>query len=240
MGSGQRRIDDGQAGPDETSNVVRIPRDWFGPKDELVPFGPRADESATARVLADAPPLDPNSFWGEDAGSVQDVLEAPDAPTAKPNRWRRRELVAGLAVAVIALLGLAAWLLEGSPEPRALPKVASMAGHEPRPVLPLQLAKISAARITERQARARDHERTRSKPRTKPPSQASEVVYRFSQGGSTTGASDLTPGRSAAATTPPPTSAGQSTAASTASATQSSQPTFGPGGVLGPMSSPDG
>lgn len=68
-------------GPDEAGKVVRIPRDWFGPTDQLVPFGPRAteaDENAGIGSHATvAAPLDPNSFWDESSSSIQDVVEAP-------------------------------------------------------------------------------------------------------------------------------------------------------------------
>lgn len=50
-------------------NVVRLPRDWLGPRDELIPFGPSSDKSA-------APPT-ADDFWGEGSALVQDALSAP-------------------------------------------------------------------------------------------------------------------------------------------------------------------
>ena len=32
----------GEAEPQSQADVVRLPRDWLGPRENLVPFGPRA------------------------------------------------------------------------------------------------------------------------------------------------------------------------------------------------------
>ncbi len=53
-------------------NVVRLPRDWLGPRDELVPFGPRA------RTPADDRPTSAADFWGEQSAAIHDALQAPD------------------------------------------------------------------------------------------------------------------------------------------------------------------
>lgn len=53
---------------------MRFPREWFGPTDELVPFGPSARTRSQQRV--DAPP----DFWGEDSAMLQDVIEGPRQP----------------------------------------------------------------------------------------------------------------------------------------------------------------
>jgi hypothetical protein len=53
------------------SNVVRIPRDWFGPREELVPFGPSDPEDPPPPVRAD-------DFWGEDSASIQNAMRAPE------------------------------------------------------------------------------------------------------------------------------------------------------------------
>ena len=48
-------------------NVVRFPRDWIGPLEELVPFGPAADraERLSAGAVTSAPALSADAFWGE-------------------------------------------------------------------------------------------------------------------------------------------------------------------------------
>ncbi len=56
-------------------NVVRFPREWVGPLEELVPLGPGAgggpdDGSASGDVVR-------ADFWGEDSADVQFAVEAP-------------------------------------------------------------------------------------------------------------------------------------------------------------------
>lgn len=64
-------------GPDRTAeNVVRLPRDWLGPRDELVPMGSRAPTRQEPDDDAARPPA-ADSFWGEDSGSVQSAMQAP-------------------------------------------------------------------------------------------------------------------------------------------------------------------
>lgn len=76
MKSGGTEGDSPERRAEETGKVVRIPRDWFGPTDELVPFGPRALEDAN-EPQPRVEPLDPNSFWDESSNSIQDAVEAP-------------------------------------------------------------------------------------------------------------------------------------------------------------------
>lgn len=52
------------------SNVVRLPRDWLGPREELIPFGPRASESPAAPS--------PSDFWGEHSADMHHALQGPD------------------------------------------------------------------------------------------------------------------------------------------------------------------
>lgn len=62
--------------PLQSGNVVRLPRDWLGPREELVPFGPATD----------APPEPPSaqSFWTADAASLHAALNAQPVPPAAP------------------------------------------------------------------------------------------------------------------------------------------------------------
>jgi hypothetical protein len=78
---------------DGTDNVVRFPRNWIGPLEDLVPFGPAADRAAGADALRlaadpqaapDAPALSADAFWGEDAGSIHAVLQPPRAGPGAP------------------------------------------------------------------------------------------------------------------------------------------------------------
>lgn len=109
--------------------MLQFTRDWIGPREQLVPFGARATETAERRPRSDLafdaePALPPcaEDFWGEDSAAVQDALQAPAAaeplPTLtkavsrRPHRRRKRPRVrvmwaigAGLtALGVIALV----------------------------------------------------------------------------------------------------------------------------------------
>ncbi|MEA2159666.1 MAG: hypothetical protein QOD66_2046 [Solirubrobacteraceae bacterium] len=53
---------------------MRLPRDWLGPREELVPFGPSAD--------AAAPPPSASDFWGEQSAALQHALQGPEPDSA--------------------------------------------------------------------------------------------------------------------------------------------------------------
>jgi hypothetical protein len=81
MDSRETTHEDGDGGA--TENVVRLPRDWLGPRDELVPIGPRARAAQppdTASV--ESLPPDAASFWGEDSGALHSPMAAPVDPRA--------------------------------------------------------------------------------------------------------------------------------------------------------------
>jgi hypothetical protein len=82
-----RRTEDGGGGDQTESNVVRLPREWIGPIEELVPFGPSARSSKTSLASVagdDLIPPGPDDFWSEDSAAVQDALQAPSA-ARRPN-----------------------------------------------------------------------------------------------------------------------------------------------------------
>jgi hypothetical protein len=74
---------------EHTDNVVRFPKNWVGPTDELVPIGPRARarEASEASSQPDAPgplPADDaeqipaaGDFWGEGAAALHHAIRAP-------------------------------------------------------------------------------------------------------------------------------------------------------------------
>jgi hypothetical protein len=92
--------DNSQGKGEDAGNVVRLPRDWLGPREELIPFGPaarRAEEAATraaaeAEVLELTPrpqlaePLDctQDDFWGGDLQAIPKPVigPRPDEPDA--------------------------------------------------------------------------------------------------------------------------------------------------------------
>ncbi len=76
----QSRAGDRELSSDE--NVVRLPRDWLGPRDELVPIGPASRARARAAGLLDDDPLDDlpptaHDFWGEDSAALHDAIQGP-------------------------------------------------------------------------------------------------------------------------------------------------------------------
>jgi hypothetical protein len=83
-------------GDTEEENVIRLPRDWVGPPEELVPIGSRAraregrpaEDSARDDVIPDA-----GDFWGESAAAVHHVMSAPtETLTAGRPRLRRERI----------------------------------------------------------------------------------------------------------------------------------------------------
>lgn len=83
---GRQPRDDGSEGLSD-ANVVRFPRDWFGPREELIPFGssaetPNGDDAGPAGL-----PPTADDFWGESSSSIQNALRAPapDPDAAGPS-----------------------------------------------------------------------------------------------------------------------------------------------------------
>ena len=72
----------GRATPPEAGNVVRLPREWLGPPEELVPFGPSA--RATVGDLREPGRQETGGsfpdFWGEESVVLQGVIEAQAEP----------------------------------------------------------------------------------------------------------------------------------------------------------------
>lgn len=72
---------------DRADNVVRFPRDWFGPPDELVPIGRTARRPDPPTPLP-APTRTAADFWGEESATVHDAL--PPAPPKRVTRIAAR------------------------------------------------------------------------------------------------------------------------------------------------------
>lgn len=134
----------GDGGTDTRSedNVVRFPRDWFGPTEDLIPFGARAsspgtgsqrrsgdEQSAPAGSIQPATveiavPAAPNAdaFWGggEELGAVQDAFDQPafaDADGSPGSSVQRRRSPRRLAAAALltAVLTVAVLAQSGAP-----------------------------------------------------------------------------------------------------------------------------
>ena len=71
----RRQNEDGGNGAAGLDNVVRLPTDWLGSRDELVPIG-RPDRTDDAEPDVAMPPA-AEDFWGEASAAVQDALQAP-------------------------------------------------------------------------------------------------------------------------------------------------------------------
>jgi hypothetical protein len=59
-----------------TSKVVRLPRDWLGPHEELVPFGNRAAPAERGGSELSSSPPSAEDFWGERSAAIHDVVQA--------------------------------------------------------------------------------------------------------------------------------------------------------------------
>ena len=75
MGIDQRESGAGQQ--EGQDNVVQLPRDWLGPREDLVPFGPRAREAEAAPEVADATAFAAEDFWGENSESLHTAVRGP-------------------------------------------------------------------------------------------------------------------------------------------------------------------
>ncbi len=120
-----RQIETGTA-PEQPDKVVRLPRDWLGPREHLVPFGP----SEPTRGESELDGFAPDDFWGERAAAVHSVVSGPANPTADEapaddraapapaghvDRWHAgRWHVAAAAVVAVAAAGLVGLLFGGS------------------------------------------------------------------------------------------------------------------------------
>ncbi len=247
MGSEETRTDSRQPDSGGTGNVVRIPREWFGPPDELVPFGPRARHVG----LHPSAEPDPNTFWGEDAGSIQDVVEAPPASDALRSRHRlggqrirspglRYATVAGAtAVLMLAGGGLVTWLLASSQTKTFRPAIASVPHVEAAGQRQLMVPRTTSR---SRSSQTRTHRRTDHHPRllgTLHSAASTPVIYHPSQPASS-GLTEASYSPSGSTGTSGIGGSGTSAVAKAASGSQSSQAAYGANGALGPMSSPAG
>lgn len=219
-------------------NVVRLPRDWLGPRDEFTPFGPSANgQSADSAPTADA-------FWGEDSSSLQSAVEAPlGAPTkfrvphAKPIAFLMAVLTALATVAVLGSTG----------HTTATPQRASSTSSDDW-YLAMGARTLRAHDATVRHVgaaavggpRAKRHTTVAARHAASHPTHRSTVVI-VQVHYVTAPAEPSSAGTSAASPTPPAEQVSQASSASSSPAAGSeSQPAVGANGALGPGTSPDG
>jgi hypothetical protein len=67
-------------------NVVRLPRDWLGPREDLIPFGTTSERGPSGGSVPTA-----DDFWGESSAAVQDAVQRPpiQGHSRAPRRARR-------------------------------------------------------------------------------------------------------------------------------------------------------
>ena len=255
-----RQTEAGEREAHARATVVRLPRDWLGPRDELVPFGPRADsQKAVEAVRSDEPPPSAEDFWGERSAAIHDALQAPaDDPAAvgaagtrRPRRSLRtldRRILATaagtLAVAAIVLLAVSSGF-SGPSRPVVGSKagVAAVFGSGISRLMQLGLAKldISAARnlaprADSRETRHTQHRRSapkanhRQAPQLRSPPPVSIDTSHAAATYDATSHVDTTPSYRSVPSAPPSRPAASPAAVS---------PT-GESGALGPIQSPNG
>jgi hypothetical protein len=179
-----RQTEGGEHEAQRPSKVVRLPRDWLGPREELVPFGPRAafGEGDDPRPEPDDSAPSPSDFWGEQSAAIQSAVQAPAVPDdahegpagahrVQPRRIDRRAAagvaaIVTLAAAAVAALVLSSFGQRAAPEPAGSSKAgfAAVLSGGVSSILRLDLARIDAARITPSKVRRSPHRESAPKP----------------------------------------------------------------------------
>lgn len=253
-GETRKTGEDGSA--EDGGKVVRIPRDWFGPPDELVPLGRSASHGVPGpeppAAVEPGPPVDPNRFWDESSSSIQEVVEASGGAVVRevafedllrrvrqvPRRVGVVKAAAFVLVALVVGVSVVGWLL-GSTKPRAFRTTVASIGTQWAHPSVRHLAKAGAGTT----AKHERHVRPKAGVGQKRSSPVMQVAYRSNQ--PSYSPPPPSPTTAIAATnsgSEGSRSSGSSgaTASSAAAASQSSPPAFGANGALGPMSSPAG
>lgn len=237
-----------EPGPDREDNIVQLPRDWLGPREELVPFGPSARPDSSQPAEPDE--VSPEDFWGERSAAVQDTLEheaargsafAQEPAGVRMERLRRPALAAGIAALVASAVAVPLTLITQAGAPRHSTVASNLRPYHHRAMPPAHL----------RAQRSAGHQRARSSRSTKP-SRHARVTHTApvtSAAQPTAAASTLsiyvsshspstgTPSASVS-TTSPSTTSRSATPTTVGSDRKSSTPPFGARGALGPGKSP--
>jgi hypothetical protein len=136
QGDGNDQSGEQRPGDPGEDKVIRLPRDWLGPREDLVPFGPSADrhspepsesdhpsgerdapgDSSARPPLEEVPspppdPVSPDDFWGERSAALQGPLDEADREAvvgdeAGPTVRRRRAPVLATAAAAVAAIAI--------------------------------------------------------------------------------------------------------------------------------------
>jgi hypothetical protein len=91
--TGDRDNQDAAGQPPDTDNVIRLPTEWIGPREELVPIAPPG-QSWVDVSPDEKPPPSADDFWGEDSADLHHAVGAPVLPPSV-NRAGGRRVAAG-------------------------------------------------------------------------------------------------------------------------------------------------
>jgi hypothetical protein len=253
--SGGPHTDVGGKGPRPESNVIRLRRDWLGPREELVPIGKIPEP-------VEEPPLAAADFWGDGSAAMHAPIvgEAPAGVGSGSARAAGRGLASGRtawawvvriggarrtwvvsgAIAAVVCLGVALATLGSGSAPAPARRTAQAAGAG-RPVVEAHRSvrtRVSSAvrrnSPTPAQGVVRHRHRPRHGPRSGGKTRAAvqvAAVYRPAS-------SSDSAATSGAAAVSQPTQAYASQATAAQSRASASPPAFGSRGALGPGSSP--
>jgi hypothetical protein len=262
-----RQAKPGGRGIEGEDNVVRLPRDWLGPREDLIPFGPSAE--AHDETLATPPST--HDFWGEGAADPWEL--EPDGAVAdppRPSRWRVPKVIvpnvmshtyvrarlhgrgAGLTVLAAVCVAVVLFAVGGRGQ-RSQPRTASVATHQaptqtsvadltPGPALPTLPARTrrAAVRRSSRSVLRLSRPRTKvSASHRRSPSGKPPVVQsvRYNPPPASSSTSVVSPSRAAPTASAPVSQQPQASAAQ--SSRSPHQPALGAAGALAPGSSPD-
>lgn len=258
-GDGREREPRSERASKSDDNVVRLPRDWLGPRDELVPFGPSADvhlpppvggkSTSTPRAPAfegeaggpSPVPVSPADFWGEHAAALHEALEERDEAFAKrvasraravvPFAWLRRPaLVAGLAAALaLVVVGYVSLVGQTGNRARSRPNLSQRGVTSPWAFLP-RLSRSHAVGSSGRSGRP-VHRATGTHAIAVSYSSHRSTPGTSSQSASSLSALSTTP---AAPVAPTSSTSSASTTADVGAGSKAPAPAFGAHGALGP------
>lgn len=227
-------------------NVVRLPRDWLGPREELIPFG-RSDEPVSATAL----PPTADDFWGESSASVQDALQAPPTDRSPqvpaplpgnsrlPRVFKQHPVLSIAALSAVVVLGLVVLIgagaqrsaSRGSPATRTIASstlTGALYARAEAGSRAFERARRREATAERRRARLARRARARAEARQRRQAQASAAIARPAR--STSAVQSRSPSQSTGPaeptspveTSPAPSSAGESPAPSPSTGSSSS------------------
>ena len=84
MKTGDRHSEAAAGGTRSDENVVRFPRDWVGPLDELLPIGPLPRSPASEPSAEAGLPPSADAFWSEDSAALHDAVTSREGAPAPP------------------------------------------------------------------------------------------------------------------------------------------------------------